>query len=100
MREDATLYPLVFEPILKRRVWGGHRIRQLFGRGTAELDAVGESWEISDRPEGISRITNGELEGVTLRSLLEHRREEVMGITPAPKGRFPWLCKILDASEP
>ncbi len=61
---------------------------------------MGESWEISDRPQDESIITNGPLRGKTLRWLMENHERELLGdAKPASSGRFPLLIKILDAQE-
>lgn len=95
----SALYPLTFEPIFKERVWGGRRIEELFGKKLPPGLRVGESWEITDRPEGVSRIANGPLAGRDLRWLMENHRRELLGSARVPDGRFPLLVKILDAQD-
>src|SRR5687768_5967711 len=96
----AMLYPFVFEPILKERIWGGRRLAALYDKPLPAEVAVGESWEISDRPGDVTVISNGPLRGQTLRWLMEHHGAELLGATPpAIGGRFPLLCKILDARD-
>lgn len=93
------LYPLTFHPIFKERVWGGRNLERLY-RKPLPLDVpIGESWEISDRTEGVSVIANGPLAGKDLRWLMEHHSAEVLGPVKACQGRFPLLVKILDARE-
>ena len=93
------LYPLTFQPIFKERVWGGQKLRTLYNKDIPADRPIGESWEITDRPEGISVIANGPLAGQTLRFLMEHHRQEVLGRTAAASGPFPLLVKILDAAD-
>jgi mannose-6-phosphate isomerase len=94
------LYPLVFEPIFKDRVWGGRELERLYAKPIPAGKPVGESWEISDRPGDVSVIANGPLAGKNLRWLMEQHAAEVLGgAKPAAEGRFPLLCKILDARE-
>src|SRR4051794_27723594 len=93
------LYPLKFRPIFKERVWGGRNIERLFGKKLPENLTIGESWEITDRPEGVSEIENGPLAGKTLRRLMENHREALLGPSKAVTERFPLLIKILDAQE-
>ena len=45
------LYPLTFEPIFQERVWGGRRLETLFNKPLPAGQRIGESWEISDRPD-------------------------------------------------
>ena len=94
------LYPLLFHPIFKERVWGGRELERLYRKNLPPGRPIGESWEISDRPGDASVIANGPLAGKTLRWLMENHRAELLGAAkPAAAGRFPLLCKILDARE-
>ena len=93
------LYPLTFHPILKERIWGGRKLAELFRKPLPPTLPIGESWEISDRPGDASVVANGPLAGRDLRWLMEHHSNDLLGLTPAAQGRFPLLCKILDARE-
>jgi mannose-6-phosphate isomerase len=94
------LYPLKFEPRFKDRIWGGRELERLYGKHLPAGQRIGESWEISDRPDDASVIANGPLAGEDLRWLMERHGAEVLGTAqPAASGRFPLLCKILDARE-
>ena len=95
----SQLYPLTFLPLFKERVWGGRRLEQLYGKALPAGVPIGESWEITDRPEGVSVITNGPLAGRDLRWLMEHHAQELLGDSQPCAGRFPLLVKILDAQE-
>jgi mannose-6-phosphate isomerase len=95
-----VLYPIVFEPILKDRVWGGRELERLYGKKIPASAPIGEAWEISDRPGDENVIVNGPLAGKNLRWLMESHGPEVLGgARPAATGRFPLLCKILDARD-
>lgn len=78
---DAS-YPLVLEPHLAERVWGG----SAFGPG------IGEAWDLSVHPNGPSRITNGPLAGSTL-------AEAVEADPDAFGGPIDLLAKRLDCAE-
>ena len=94
------LYPLVFHPIFKDRVWGGRELERLYAKKIPAGQPTGEAWEISDRPGDASVIANGPLAGKDLRWLMEQHSAEVLGnAKPSVDGRFPWLCKILDARD-
>jgi len=95
----VMLYPLVFEPILKERVWGGRMLERAYGKVLPPEAPIGESWEISDRPGDASVIANGPLAGKDLRWLMECHGAEILGAAPSWRGRFPLLIKILDARE-
>jgi mannose-6-phosphate isomerase len=94
-----ALYPLTFEPIPKERVWGGRNLERLYQKPLPPDVPIGESWEISDHGENISRINNGPLAGKNLRWLMEHHRDELLGPARLQSGRFPLLIKILDAED-
>jgi len=95
-----VLYPLIFHPIYKERVWGGREIEKLYHKKLPPDRRIGESWEISDRPNDESVIANSNLAGKNLCWLMEHHAAEILGGAKAAAGnRFPLLCKILDARE-
>ena len=93
------LYPITFLPVLKERVWGGRNLARLYGKPLPPEVPIGESWELTDRPEGVSIISNGLLAGKDLRWLMERHGEDVLGEVPQAGARFPLLIKILDAQE-
>ena len=94
------LYPLVFNPLFKDRVWGGRELERLFGKKLPAGKPIGESWEISDRPGDESVVANGKFAGQNLRQLMEKFPREILGhARPAAGNRFPILCKILDARD-
>ncbi len=95
----TTLYPLTFQPIFKERVWGGRNLESLYGKPLPPGARIGESWEITDRPEGVSIIANGPLAGRSLRWLMEQHGRELLGSAHDAAGRFPLLVKILDAQD-
>lgn len=92
------MYPLKFEPILKERIWGGRRLREVFGKNVPENTAIGESWELADLPEGKSVITNGPLKGKTLNDALQQYAEPITGKADY-QPPFPLLIKLLDAQD-
>jgi mannose-6-phosphate isomerase len=95
-----VLYPLTFHPIFKERIWGGREIEKLYGKKLPAGKLIGESWEISDRPNDESVIANGTFAGKSLRWLMENHARELLGdAKPASENRFPLLIKILDARE-
>ena len=94
------LYPFVFHSIFKDRIWGGRELERLYAKKIPAGKPIGEAWEISDRPGDASVIANGPLAGKDLRWLMEHHAAELLGgARPSVDGRFPLLCKILDARE-
>lgn len=93
------LYPFLFHPIFKERVWGGRNLERIYGKSLPADKPIGESWEIADRPGDASVVANGPLQGQTLRWLMEEHRQAVLGQSAKPSGGFPVLIKILDAQE-
>src|SRR5882724_5811800 len=93
------LYPLIFQPIFKQRVWGGRRLEQLYNKPLPQGVPIGESWEISDRPGDVSVIANGPLAGKDLHWLMDNHATELLGSVKPHDGRFPLLIKVLDAQE-
>lgn len=94
--------PLRFKPIFQERVWGGRRLEALFGKVLPPDTLIGESWEICDRPGRSvvsSHVDGGPFHGWELRRLMESHGDAILGGMPAREGRFPWLCKLLDARD-
>lgn len=112
-------YPLLFEPILKPKVWGGRRLAR-FGKPLPPDPRlrIGESWELADlastSPSGgggdpaHSVIANGSLMGRTIGEAMAAWGAQLLGAdiyarqcathgTQIPP--FPLLLKFLDASE-
>jgi len=93
------LYPLTFEPIFQERVWGGRRLETLFNKPLPPARRIGESWEVSDRPDAVSVIANGPFTGRDLHWIVDNHADELLGEALSHDGRFPWLAKLLDANE-
>ena len=91
------MYPIRFEPIYQDYVWGGDRIASKFQRNVSK-SPIAESWEISDREDGMSVVVNGALKGKTLHQLVIEMGEELLGVGQK-WDRFPLLLKIIDAKE-
>lgn len=96
---DLPLYPLRFEPILKRLLWGGRRLGTVLGKPIGGGEDYAESWEISDHEHGVSQVAEGPLEGVTLRELMHDRAAELLGPGFAGRQQFPLLIKFIDAHQ-
>ncbi len=94
-----NLYPLKFKPILKDKIWGGPRLRDVFGKNASEK--AGESWEISGVSGDISVVENGYLAGNSLEELIEIYMGDLVGDSIYEKFEveFPLLIKLIDASE-
>lgn len=95
---QTPLYPLLFKPVYQDYIWGGTRIPKRFQREAPTLDRYAESWEVSDREEGMSVVRNGPLAGQSLRQLTQTYGKQLIG-TAWQGGPFPLLIKIIDARE-
>ncbi|HVX11136.1 MAG TPA: type I phosphomannose isomerase catalytic subunit [Pirellulales bacterium] len=98
MRRMSSLYPLRFEPILRRYLWGGRRLGETLGKPIGEGDDYAESWEVCDRAGDQSLVATGPLRGRPLGELVQMRGAELLG-RHAPQPRFPLLFKFLDAQK-
>jgi mannose-6-phosphate isomerase len=92
------IYPLKFKPIYKQRIWGGQKLREVFGKDIPPSEKIGESWELADLPDDKSVIVNGELAGQTIDSVIEKYPKEITG-NGNFSGPFPLLIKFLDAED-
>jgi len=95
--ERASLYPVRFEPVYKDYLWGGTRIAEIYGRPETPTPCA-ESWEVSDRNDGMSIVADGPLRGRSLRELIEANPRAWLG-ADATAGRFPLLVKLIDARD-
>jgi mannose-6-phosphate isomerase len=93
--ENINIYPLRFQPIYKDYIWGGNKIAAHYKRGLPP-GTYAESWEIADRPEGMSLVANGPLAGRDLFSLMQSYGEKLTG---RQFDEFPLLIKLIDAKE-
>jgi mannose-6-phosphate isomerase len=91
--------PIIFEPLLMRRVWGGRRLETLYGKRLPSGVRIGESWEIVDRVDAQSVVHNEPLRGATLHDLWTQRRSEIFGSGLPDSPRFPLLFKLLDCQD-
>ncbi|MGA1385598.1 MAG: type I phosphomannose isomerase catalytic subunit [Flavobacteriaceae bacterium] len=96
-----SLYPLRFAPIFKYRIWGGEKLRHHLSKQCTG-DSIGESWEISDVPGDETLVTEGPLQGKSLRELIAEYGADLMGQSVIDRfgEEFPLLIKFIDARTP
>lgn len=86
--------PLKLGMITKSIIWGGERLAREYGKGTPG-EKIAESWELTDRADGVNTIVGGTFDGMLLSDYLDAHKDEVQ------KGwdgeRFPLLIKLIDA---
>ena len=103
------LYPLRFEPLFRRYIWGGRRLATVLDKPIGD-ELAAESWEIVDHGQTQSVVKFGELAGQTLRQLIETDGAAVLGsdvlaavssdsVPAYLQNRFPLLLKFLDANR-
>jgi len=95
-----NLYPLKFKPILKERLWGGTKLKDVLHK-PIESDITGESWELSGVEGDISEVSNGDLSGTSLQSLMDEHGEALLGKSVVERfgNDFPILIKFIDAKQ-
>ncbi|MGN7515659.1 MAG: type I phosphomannose isomerase catalytic subunit [Allomuricauda sp.] len=95
-----NLYPIKFKPILKERLWGGTKLKEVLNK-PIESDITGESWELSGVEGDISEVANGELAGTSLKDLMDNQGEALLGKSVMERfgNEFPILIKFIDAKQ-
>ena len=93
-----NLYPLRFEPILRRYLWGGRRLETVLGKRLGDGDDYAEIWEIVDHGNDHSVVTHGPHARRTLHELVTEFGPELFG-RHVPQAQFPLLLKFLDANK-
>ncbi|MGB5818157.1 MAG: type I phosphomannose isomerase catalytic subunit [Saonia sp.] len=93
-------YPLKFDPILKERLWGGTKLKDVLGKHI-DNDITGESWELSAVEGDVSIVANGEFSGISLQELIDKYPEDLLGKSVVHRfGKdFPILIKFIDAQQ-
>ncbi len=92
---------MLFQPNLHTVVWGGDRICGYKGLDMQQKN-IGESWEVSAVPTSKSIVSNGELAGRDLVSVVDEAPEEILGKAVSEKynGQLPLLVKFIDSAKP
>ncbi len=96
-----NLYPLKFHPIFKEKLWGGSKLRDLLHKDCGNIPHCGESWEISGVDGNVSVVSNGPLEGRSLKDLIREYKGALLGdsVYKAFGNDFPLLIKFIDAND-
>ena len=98
MRHPAR-QPLRFTPFFRPMIWGGRKLARFMGKNLPTPVAYGEAWEVSDHPIHQSRLATASNFALTLRHLMDQHRRDLLGPAAKHFSIFPWLIKLLDASE-
>ena len=78
------------QPVLKDYLWGGEKLKTLFGRKKDGI--IAESWEVSVHKDGKSTISG------TNKSFAEYLKENNTAVDLSG-GEFPVLIKYIDAAK-
>lgn len=92
---QTTLYPLLLEPSLHVKVWGGRKLADVTGKTLPTDEPYGEAWELHDT----ATVSNGPLAGRTLGNLLAEYGADLIGQGNDPADGLPLLVKLLDAAD-
>ena len=89
-----------FEPLLKQTLWGGSKIIP-FKHLDAQLENVGESWEISGVSGNETIVANGQYKGMSLNQLVRELKGSLVGEENYQRfgDEFPLLIKFIDAHQ-
>jgi len=99
----VPLYPLRFREILRDYRFGERWITEAFEKdGLPPEGRIGETWEVCDRPNESSVVTNGPLAGLSLHELIARYGVDLLGkdVARMHGSRFPLLIKLLDVTHP
>ena len=88
--------PFYLKAPVKDYIWGGTKLRELFGKEGG--DRLAESWELSCHPDGECYIEGGEFDGMKLSDFVNEHPEAV-GAGFKSGDSFPVLVKLIDAKN-
>jgi len=99
----SAAYPLLMEPAIHAMPWGGTRLRDELGKTIPDELAtapIGESWEVSAHPNGVSRAVNGRLAGMPLPEVVRAWGPALLGAKAASRygSVFPLLVKLIEVN--
>ncbi|HVP19918.1 MAG TPA: type I phosphomannose isomerase catalytic subunit [Spirochaetia bacterium] len=86
-------------PVFQSRPWGGRAMADRLGKRIPD-GLVGESWEVSAHPNGVSRVSGGPLDGTPLDELVRKAGADLLGPRTYRKygDNFPLLVKLVDVN--
>ncbi len=94
------LTPLIFEPWLVPKLWGGNHLEK-YGKTLNPGERVGESWEIFDSPQRSAVVAEGPWMGRTLNEIMLEHGPRLLGqaVWERQPERFPVMIKLIDACD-
>ena len=97
MKSRKQLHPLRFKPVYRDYIWGGNKIIRMYNRQEPP-GTYAESWEVSDRTDGMSVVCNGPLAGLNLHDVVQAFQADLLGAKLRAEA-FPLLIKLIDSRE-
>lgn len=92
------MYPMKIKSCYKDYLWGGERLRTLFGKESPQ-NVLAESWELACHPDGQCVVANGPYRDVPLEVALKAHGTKFLGDKYRGDGDFPILVKFIDAAQ-
>ena len=77
--ENRVLDPFGVEPLFRRYLWGGRKLKTALGKPIGDGDDYAESWELVDRGADQSVMVDGARSGQTLHELMREDAESLLG---------------------
>lgn len=91
--------PLIFTPHFEEKLWGGQRLKFLFGKNIPSGKHIGESWEVSAVADRQTTVSSGRFAGKSLDALYRNHSYDLIGSTSERYRSFPLLIKFIDAHD-
>ncbi len=97
--QRTKLYPMLFEPNLHTKIWGGEQLASW--KNLPHQQHIGESWEVSAVASAPSVVANGTWAGYSLLEVIAKMPEAILGkaVSKQNKGEMPVLVKFIDAND-
>ena len=87
---------LRLRPAFKDYLWGGTKLNDKYNKNSG-YNKTAESWELSVHPDGMSIISGGEHDGISLADYIKSN-PQVLG-TNRKSDELPILIKLIDAED-
>lgn len=82
----------------KDYLWGGTKLKTEYHQQSS-AQKLAESWMLSCHKDGLSVISGGEYNGLTLKEYIERAGRQVLGTDCEKFEQFPILVKLIDAQD-
>lgn len=95
------MYPFKFKKVFKEKIWGGKNFETKLHMILPKDASIGEAWEVSAHPNGMSIVENGHLRGISLADIYKKYNSDLVGekIFKEHSESFPLLIKYLDIND-